>query len=423
MKRTIIAAILCVFLGSAYAMEFLPALDINGGLTYPTGVSGDVSGTARGLDKRLAGEADLAGSFMVNTDFLPQLWFIPTLTANYSSTGQPLLVEDQRFVFSSWLDTYMSAGFNYQFDDNWELRARGLLRFDYSQQTVDETIGKGLYDYIDKGFYLENSNKFGTDVAVEVLEGAKYIDKRFPNYQTLASKVNPDTIGGTLNAKAKNEKDNLGYSAYVTGDFQLGNSGWFPVLSFTYEYLRYLDQKKINLDGTLSDSNRIDRSAIIDLDFPYFADKVSGLDLGYALTIRTVSQNYYDSMDTPDPADDTYLINYYNNFESVIKASFTYELDNAFINSNKPTLTVGINADLVAYTERLAKDRAGTYTANKQFDFNYTLFLEFKHKLADFWNYYLNATFNRYNSNMKWDAYGAFNYTFFTITLGTGLSF
>ena len=424
MKKAVLAVILCMSLGDVYAMEFLPALDANGGITYPTGVSGEkVTGTAKGLAKAIAGEADMAGSFMVNTDFLPQLWFIPTLTANYSSTGQPLLVEDQRFVFSSWSDIYFSAGFNYQLDDNWELRARGLGRLDYTQQTADETIGKGLYDYIDKGFYFENSNKFGSDVTAEILEGVKYIDKRFPNYQSLISQVNPDTIGGSLNAKAKDEKDNLGYSAYLTCDLQLGNSGWFPVIGFNYEYLRYLDQKIINLDGTLSGNNRIDRSAVITLDFPYYADAVSGVDLSYELTIRTVSQNYYDSMGTTDPSDDVYTVDYYNNFESVFKVSYTFELDKPFLNSYKPSVSMGLTTDVVAYTERFAKNTKGIYTADKQLDINYTLFLEYRHKLADFWNYYLNATFNRYNSNMKWEAYGTFNYTFFTATAGMGLSF
>ena len=209
----------------------------------------------------------------------------------------------------------------------------------------------------------------------------------------------------------------------MTGEFQLGSSGWFPVLGFTYEYLRYLDQRIVNLDGTLSGRNRIDRSAVIELDFPYYATKVSGVDLGYSLTIRNVSQNYYDTLETTDPADDVYTINFYNNYESVFKASFTYELDNAFINSYKPTLTIGINADIAAYTDRYAKNRSGSYTANKQLDINYTFSAEFRHKLADFWNYYLNASYNRYNSNMKWDAYGTLNYTFFSLTLGTGLSF
>ena len=419
MKKALLIIIFCTAAAAAYAWDFLPALDMNGSLAYPTLVTGESSK----LDKRFGVSGGMAGSFMVNTDLLPKLWFIPTLTADYSNTAQPLTVDDQRFLFSQWLDIYLSGGFNYQFDENWELRLRALLRGDYSQQTSDETLGKGLYDYMDRGFYFENVNKFGDDTTAEITAGFKYIDKRFPNYQTLASQVNPESVGGTLNAKAKNEKDNLTYSVYVNCDMQLGNSGWFPAFGFDYDYSPYLDQRIINPDGTLGDSRRIDRLATITLSFPYYANEVSGVNMDYMLAFKTTSQNYYDDMATPDPADDTYIDNYYNYIEHTLNFIYTYEMDKPFLNSYKPTLAIGLNLDFLAYTDRPAKNESGAYIQAKQLDFNYKLFAEYRHKLTDFWNYYLNANFSRYSSNMKWDAYGSFNYTMVTITLGTAMSF
>lgn len=419
MKKAVIMSLICLIFGNVYAMEFLPALDINGGIAYPTIVTGESSE----LDKKIGAEAGLAGSFMVNTDLLPQLWFIPTLTANYSSTAQPLYVDDQRFIFSQWLDAYLSVGFNYQLSDNWEMRMRALTRFDYSQQTADEVLGKGLYDYYDRGVYFENAVKFGEETPAEITAGFKYIDKRFPNYASLSSQIDPDTIGGTQNAVAKNEKDNLSYSAYIFCDLQLGNSGWFPSMGFTYDYVRYYDQRIIGLDGTLGGMNRIDRLAVVDLDFPFYAADASGVNLAYMLSISTVTQNYYDSLGNMDPSDDVFTEGYYNYLSHALNARFTYELGSVFLNSYKPTLNVGVAVETIAYTKRFAKDVQGNYTAAKQLDFNITPSVEYRHKLTDFWNYYLNIILARYNSNMKWEAYGTFNYTLLTISAGTALSF
>jgi hypothetical protein len=419
MKKSFIICLLLTVFAGIYAMEFVPALDINGGLTYPTLVTGE----STELDKKLGFDAGLAGSFMINTDLLPQLWFIPTLTANYSSTAQPLSVDDQRFLFSRWLDIYLSGGFNYQIDEKWELRIRALIRGDFAQQTADETLANGLYNYIDRGFYFENSNTFGTDTIAEITAGFKYLDKRFPNYQSLASQVDPDTIGGTLNAKAKNEKDNLTYSVYVSCDMQLGNSGWFPSFIFSYDYMPYLEQRIVNTDGSLGERKRIDRLAVLDIVFPYYSNDVSGVNLGYTLSVKTTSQDYYDSMETPDPADDVLTADYYNYLEHTGNFVYTYEFESAFLSSFKPSLSLGLSVDFLAYTERYAKNAEGFYTAAKELDFNYKLFLDFKHKITDFWSYYLNGTFARFSSNMKWDAYGTFNYSMVTITLGTSLSF
>jgi hypothetical protein len=430
MKKTIFLLILLGLAAvSSYAGDFVPALDINGGLTYPTILTNESSDLAR----KLGGDAGLAGSFMVNTDWLPQLWFIPTLTSNYSSTAQPLNVDDQKFLFSQWLDVYFSAGFNYQFSDKWEARARALWRNDYASQTADEQLGKGLYDYIDRGFYLENANKVELGAPMEITLGFKYIDMRFPNYQSLISMVNPDTIGGTLNAAAKNEKDNLTYSFYLVDTVQIGDSGWIPEISFTYDYTPYFDQYIIEPDGTLGNKKRIDRIATLSLDFPYYAGKVSGMDLGYILNVKTTDQNYYDTLGDLDPSNDEYLLNYYNYIENTIKLQLTYELDVKIFNDYKPAIVIGLTYDILAYTQRFAKYANGMYDYTdsngkyyprvKQLDNSYTLSIDFKQKIMDFWNYYLDATYSRYFSNMEWDAYGTYNYTYLTVSLGTALSF
>jgi hypothetical protein len=401
------------------AMEFIPGLDINGSITYPTILTNESSE----LDKKIGAEAGLAGSFMLNTDFLPQLWLIPTITLNYSSTMQPLNVDDQKFLFTQWLDIYFSGGFNYEFMDNLETRIRAFFRLDYAQQTMDEQIGKGLYDYIDKGFYFETFFKTEIYYLLETTAGFKYIDKRFPNYESLASMVNPDTIGGTLNAAAKKEKDNLTYSFYISNEMKLGDSGWMAYASFTYDYIPYFDQRIISPTGELTDAKRIDRFATLDINFPYYKDAISGMEIGYSLIVKTTDQNYYDSLENLDPGDDVFINNYYSYINHIIKLSLTYEFPFELFTKYKPAAVFGFSFDTLNYVNRPAKLQNGTYSDELQQENNYKLTFDIKQNITDFWNYYVNTTFIRYMSNMKWEAYGTYNYTDLTISLGTALSF
>jgi|DewCreStandDraft_4_1066084.scaffolds.fasta_scaffold28283_2 hypothetical protein len=419
MKKNIIIMLLFLpFLINA--MDFIPGLDLNGSITYPTILTNESSE----LDKKIGAETGLAGSFMLNTDFLPQLWLIPTITLNYSSTAQPLNVDDQKFLFSQWLDIYFSGGFNYDILDNFQFRIRGFYRLDYAQQTMDEKLGKGLYDYIDTGFYAETYFKIDiTSYPVETTVGFKYIDKKFPNYESLSSMVNPDTIGGTLNAAAKKEKDNLTYSFYISNEIKLGDSGWMALISFNYDYMPYLEQRIISQIGELTDAKRIDRFATLDINLPYYKDAISGMEVGYSLTVKTTDQNYYDSLENLDPGDDVFTSNYYSYIDHIIKLSLTYEFPFELFTKYKPAAVFGFSYDTLNYTDRMAKLQDGTYSKEKQQENNYKLSFDIKQNITDYWNYYLNTTFIRYLSNMKWEAYGTYNYTYLTISLGTAISF
>ncbi len=420
MRKSVIYALMAIFLVCPVrAMEFMPALDISGALSYPTGVSGD----SAELDRKLSAEAALAGSFMVNTDILPQLWFIPTLTMNYSSTAQPLTIDEDRFIFSQWLDIYGSAGFNYELTKNWELRARLLMRIDLAQQTADETLGKGLYDFRDAGFYAETYSRYEGDFETELTVGFKYVDKVFPNYSSLLSEINPDDLGGTLNAAAKNEKNSRAYTVYASADMKLGGSGWYPSLYVSVDINPYRAQQLIKSDGTLAAETRKDGLVTAELSFPYYAGEVTGAAIGYTLSIKSSNQNYYDSMATPDLGDDTFIEDYYSYTGHRISLNVSYETDFNFINTHKPVLSFWLNTEFVGYTNRLSKDGTGKYTDVKQSDFNYDVNAEFRHKLADFWSYYVNFKFARFGSNMKWEAYGTYNYTYVMLSLGTALSF
>ncbi|HDQ25480.1 MAG TPA: hypothetical protein ENN43_01880 [bacterium] len=422
LRKLLITTCLMALASAGFAWDFVPALDINGALTYPTLVTAETSQ----LDKKLGAEAGIAGSFMANTDILPRLWFIPTFTLNYSGTAQPLNIDDRRFLFSQWLDIYLSYGFNYEImGDAWEARARGLFRKSFIQQTNDEAIGTGLYDYRDLGFYAENAVRLDAwPGSQEITAGYKYIDRRFPNYESLLGMIDPDVLGGTLNAEATKEKDNLTHSFYVSDSLKWGDSGWFMILSFNYDYIPYLEQRIIRPDGTPDEkARRIDRFAVFEIKAPYYAGRVSGAEFGYRFTARTTGQNYYDSLNNLDPSDDEFIEGYYDYGEHAISASLTYEFPFRLFTEYKPAALIGIAYNTLTYTNRNSKNIDGTYSKSRQNDKGYTLSLSIRQNITSFWNYSINCFFSRAMSNMKYEAYGSYNYSYLTLSLGTGLSF
>ncbi len=422
MVRCLSIFLLCILVSNIYSSEFIPALDMNTGGTYSylPGQSGSAQDNSFGY------EADVAGSFMANTDFLPFIWFIPTFTFNYSNTAQPLNIDDERFLFSQWMDIYLSGGINWQFNDNWEIRLRGFYRKDFSQQTKDEQFSKGLYDYIDAGFYTENVNKFQYYyIPIETTIGFKYIDRKFPNYKTLLTEL-PSEVSEykeSPNTYTK-EKDNLTYRFYIDNNLQWGESNWFTKLSFSYDYIPYMEQKVIDIDGSLSDARRIDRYITLSLTVPYYATEMSGIELGYDFINKITNQNYLDTMDTSnDFSDDKYIENYYNYYEHLINFALNYELPYKLLSDYKPVAIIGLSLDIIQYGTRLAKNKEGKYKSEKQQDHNYTLSLDIKQNIMEFWNYYITVAYTKYSSNMQWETFGIYNYSYLTVLLGTGVSF
>jgi hypothetical protein len=417
MNRIILSAVLfCASIVPVFASDFAPAVDLSGRLTYPSVVSNEKS-----PETKLSGSADLASSCMFNTDLLPNLWFIPTLTADYSNTAQPLNIADERFLFAEWLDLYASYGVNYDLGKEWEVKARGFVRTDFSKQTADEKTGLGLYDYIDNGFYLENYNEFlSWNANNRLTEGVKYLDRRFRNYNTLLSES--ASVTTTPNNYTK-ELDTLIYSAYIGDEVEFGKSGWSLLVNFNYDYLPYSQQKLIWADGSLEALRRVDRTGKLSIDLPYYGDNKSGVEFQYDFIKNVSNQNYYDTMGTTDMSDDVYTKGYYDFVENTGKFSVTYEFPWKFFSAYSPLAVISFSLDLVSYENRIAKDASGAYTAKKQQDNNYTVGLDLKQNISEWWNWLFNIDYTRYNSNMKYEALGLYNYAYITVSLGSGISF
>ncbi len=418
-----ITAVLILCLGAPAligAWEYTTALDFSGQVTYPTQVSNESSE----LDRKISASTSLGASMLVNTDFLPELWFAPVLSVNYSNTAQPLNIEDDRFLFGQWLDMYMSYGVNYAIFEEWEVRLKGFFRKNIVQQAANEPFGKGLYDYIENGLYFENVNMFEiAGLPSEITAGIKYTDRRFPNYAVLLSQLSPEDLGYETPNTYTKEKDSLSYTGYVSNMLKLWDSNWYAILGFTYGYTPYIEQKVIGFDGMFQADRRADKEAVLDITFPYYPSKNSGASIGYSMTNRMSSQNYYDSLGNMDPADDVFTQGYYDLTDHAIQLALTYEMQFSIFSELKPSLTIAFNMNFTNYAQRLAKNISGAYTNDKQKDTIYVIQADFRQKYTEFWEVFLNVNYSRYFSNMKWEAFGAYNYSFLMISAGTGLSF
>ncbi|MCE5299967.1 MAG: hypothetical protein LLG37_03710, partial [Spirochaetia bacterium] len=404
------------------ASEFAPALDISGQLTYPSVVS-----NSEMPEKKLSGSGSLATSCMFNTDILPQLWFIPTLTADYSNTAQPLNVDDSRFLFSEWLDIYLSYGVNYEIMKDWEVKLRGTYRTDFSKQTADEQMGLGLYDYIDSGIYLENVNRFEiSGQSHRLTEGLKYIDRQFRNYDTLLSQAAGVTATGTDNPNGyTKEKDCYSYTFYLNDEVQFGKSGWSGYFTFNYDYLPFLEQRVITADGSIGGEKRVDKTGRFSIELPYFyGANNTGMEIKLDIAKNISGQNYYDNLGTTsDFTDDVFTSGFYDSLETLLNIAFLYDLPFGFGLKTMPHMAISFGVENVNYDNRLAQNADRSYTQIKMRENNYTLGLNIKQPIKEWWDWSLSAAMTFYNSNMKYETAGLYNYTYLNVSLGTGLTF
>jgi hypothetical protein len=410
-----ILLILLLFYGAVIASGFADVAMINAEIAYPT----SVSNLTAELEKKMGFNGSATGTILANTDLLPNLWFVPTGTVSYYSTAQPIQVDDRRFLFSQWFDAYANAGLNYDITGSWTLKGRVFARKDLTQLSNEEVFGKGLYDFMDLGFYAENSLKFDRFM---LDFGIKYTDKKFPNYTSLSGAVTGNS-GEPLISAPDREKDDLIYNCYADACMKCGDSGMQTLVSAGYSYIPYLEQRVVTTDGTLGDSRRIDKMVVISVDVPYYADKVSFLSVGYAMNLLISNQGFYDTFGDIDPSNDLYSVNYYTGTENIFKARLAYEPGFEMINKKKPVAEFGLEFSTLKYENRDAKDVSGNYTQDREVDDNYTLSFNLKQDICDFVGMYFDLKYARYESNMKWETFGAYNYTMLTIAMGTNINF
>lgn len=259
----------------------------------------------------------------------------------------------------------------------------------------------GLYNYEDEGMALDFDMRRCLGENGEFKISAQYYAREYPNYTNLLYEYDPLNPFSTY----EDEKDYHGIIGEVRYSW-IKAAGFSWSTEYTLLYKRLCDKLITKSNGVLSSSEK-QRDYIheMDLNFWYFFDDIAGglnlgLDLGYRIyksnenfLLGTTPANYDVNKDFFD----------YKSYRIVPNVSYIFELIPL-------TARLSYAYESLDYTDRWAKDRAGSWAAkDEQWEHRHNLVFglrfEFSEKLSFMtqWEYIKTRSNNDDESVYEYD--------------------
>ena len=184
LSRAFVLVSLAVLPARAIEMSPIYGLQVLGGQNFYSGQRNSLSGNA---------SAVVAPAMKVDDNWS----VLPALESNYQGTEQVLDVVGAGTLFQSqWDNRAAIKGVYKPTDSLWRFKPSASFKYELLQQTKDEQLGKGLYDYesADAGFDAE----YVYQEPFALRAGIDYYQNHFPNYTSLESQAATSFQGQSL---------------------------------------------------------------------------------------------------------------------------------------------------------------------------------------------------------------------------------
>jgi hypothetical protein len=369
--------------------------------------------------------------FAPNVSFseIPGLWITPAFEFEFTGANNLLQLEDEAFVFQRRMNFYYMLGANYAFSRNWSAKLKGFGRMERAQETNDENIDTGTYNYNDAGAWGEINAKYRLGIPMQSKMGYKAYGRRYPNFAKNWREEYIQAGGDTVTAAGLpedlDEKDINVNEFWLRQELTWGKLPLLTNLEARIKGVNYVEMPIVNTDGTLSDDLRQDAYVDVRLELPFYINKYHQLEFDYGYRIRYANTGYYDVSNS------TYVGGYYNYRQNRPRLLYNFKLWFP-ITGFLPRGSVGFSWQNRYYYSRPSvqteKDAAGNESTAYKWDdphwesgldFNITL----RQQLFEEWfNVYLSLHSVSQSSNSKEDAV-TYNFKYNTFTLGTAVSF
>ncbi|MCK5241017.1 hypothetical protein KAR34_01075 [bacterium] len=368
--------------------------------------------------------------FAPNVSFseIPGLWITPSFEFEFTGANNLLQLEDEAFVFQRRLNFYYLLGANYAFNRAFSAKLKGFGRIEKAQESNNETIDTGIYNYNDAGGWGELSAKYRLGVPMRSKLGYKAYGRRYPNYTNADFVKLYEEKGLTWPSdipRDMHEKDINVNEFWLRQEFTWGK---LPILTNAEVHIKgvnYVEMPVVNTDATLSDDLRQDGYMDVYLELPFYINKYHQLEIDYNYRIRYANTGYYDV------GNGVYLGEYYNyrqnrprllyNFKLwfpiagyLPRGSLSFAWQNRHFYS-RPSLQK-VSTDDQEITEYKWDDPHW----ESSLDFNITLRQQL---FAEWFNLYFSFHSVSQTSNSNVEDNAPYNFKYNTFTLGTAVSF
>ncbi len=341
--------------------------------------------------------------------------WINLYNGSYNRSAQVVAQEEGGRQTQSTQSHALTTALKWNVNDTWALRPLFFTDWVFVNETEDESFGNGLYDYRDIGGGLESSwvlsnNKESRE---ETRLGFRYLDRTYPNYQSLLSLFNPN---GTQEV---NEKDLRGYKANLSYDHR-SKSGWSRGLEIVSFFKDYTDKRTIDFNGIRSASKtREDFAQYVNgyVSHPLTPGFLFRLDGQF--TLNDSNLDFYDTHNTASFADDDFIANYFDTTSFLLRPGLTYA--KRLAPGKNLTITVDYAFRALLYPDRKTQNSLGVYRNEKERDLTHTFSGKVSVPLTNQFSWVNFFSYTIADSNQEFESFYLYNYNLWTAA--TGISF
>ncbi|OGS47095.1 MAG: hypothetical protein A2539_08350 [Elusimicrobia bacterium RIFOXYD2_FULL_34_15] len=348
-----------------------------------------------------AGNADVFFSPVIS--FSEKTALLPIYQGLYSNTKDVKELVGGGTLTRKVLDNSLTLKGTHKISDTLKVKAKVGYKIEYLQETKDEKLGEGLFDYNRLAAGIEGEKLLNNNWNIR--SGYDFYIMSYPNYASLITTFQTSIDTATYTEISKNAGKNvLDYSTHEL--FIEAVHGFSEKLtgkvSYDIAYKGFEDQAIVNSDGSFSSSKRTDLVHLLSIGIYQKLEKVS-------LNIIN-SVQYYDSNQNSFDANRTqYNANYYDFFQNDVMPSLVFELSKGF------NINLWWDIAYRQYTERPAQDVEGNYKTSEISQITNTtgvsvivpVYKSFAVKVAG--NYRDSSSNNKYEANYRYN-YNTSNY-------------
>jgi len=343
--------------------------------------------------------------------FMPALklsdtdYILPVFNVNVSLSEK---VIEEETLFLKRMNDLGSIAYKHKFSKDLEGKISIDTRYNFNMETKDEPFGKGLYDLYDLGFSGSVSfNSFYNDKPFPLTFGAKYYQRKYPNYTSLGSTI--ATISALTGGKEVRPKDFNAVAFTVDYKTILENA----YAGFTYNLVckNYLDAYARTSQGAISDTIRLDTAHYVSFSYqqPNADRTLLGADIDYSL--------YSSNGSVFDSTKLVYTEGYYNFTSLALKPYYSFNLTG--------DLNVALFYQILFrnYGSRKARNADGVYSADNQSDLENTIGVSLRYPLDKSLSLVGGLSYMAADSNMKFQDFVKYNFKILGASAGVSASF
>ncbi len=355
-------------------------------------------------------------SISPNYKFNDKILWINLYAGTFERIMQVVAQEEGGRLSSDTFSESFYSAFKIELNERWSIRPLFFADWVFVDETKDESLGNGLYDYRDIGGGLESTwvTLQEKDLKHEFRLGYRFFKREYPNFRSLLSLFDPN--GST----EVNEKDFYGHKLSVGFESQ-SRDQWSWAVEAATLYKDFTDKLTINSSGIRTSDLRQDWLEVVSANASHPLNENFRVKLDTQFSFNLSNLDFYDTHNTLTLADDNFIKNYFDYILFSVGPTLIYRKE---IEKNEAlVLSVGYRFQVQHYPGRKAQDAAGLYQSNDQEDLNHVFQGRLSVPINKNFSWVTSYAYTLARSNQKFENFYLYSYDNWNVLSGVSFNY